>query len=220
MVNDQIEMVAKYFDISPKLHEKIAVFPGDEAFRRKVAMSFKDGQHLDLSSITTTLHVGAHADAPSHYAPTGTTIEKRNLNRYIGPCAVVRVSAGARERIGRKHIKGVIPQVGRILFATHSFNDPDKWHDDFNSFDPALIEELAATGVVLIGIDTPSVDPSDSKDLPSHKMIFKHDMSILEGLILKDVPVGEYFLSALPLPIAGGDASPVRAVLWPKDHVF
>lgn len=213
-------MSAKYFDISPKLHSGLAVFPGDEPFQRKVAMSFAGGDHLELSAISTTLHIGAHADAPSHYHKDGATIETRDLGVYIGPCSVVRVRAKPGERIGHHHLDKEIPFTPRILFATDSFNDPDTWNGAFNSFEPDLIHDLADQGVRLLGIDTPSVDPNDSKDLPAHRALFDRNLSVLEGLYLKTVPEGEYFLVALPLAIAGADASPVRAVLWPIDHGF
>lgn len=181
-------------------------------------MGFEKGDHLALSSISTTLHIGAHADAPSHYHPNGASIEQRDLERYIGPCTVLRVKAAPKERIGRKHLPAGFTPCPRVLFASDSFNDVRRWTDDFNSFEPELIHHLADRGVRLVGIDTPSVDPSASKALESHQAIFARDLSVLEGLWLKEVPAGEYFLVALPLAITGGDASPVRAVLWPKDH--
>ncbi|MCZ6834539.1 MAG: arylformamidase, partial [Planctomycetota bacterium] len=64
-----------------------------------------------------------------------------------------------------------------------------------------------------VGLDTPSVDLQNSKDLPSHARFLANDMAILEGLVLADVPAGLYELIALPLKLMGFDASPVRAVL-------
>jgi arylformamidase len=213
-------MVGQYYDISPKLESSLAVFPGDEPFSRTVAMSFNKGHHLDLSAVTTTLHIGAHADAPSHYNPKGVTIEQRNLALYIGPCTVIRVKAKACERIGLQHFAKRDQFSPRVLFATDSFNDVHKWNKDFNSFSPELLNHLADAQAKLVGIDTPSVDPHDSKELEAHQILASRDLAVLEGLYLRDVPEGEYFLVALPLAIAGGDASPVRAALWPKDHRF
>jgi len=85
--------------------------------------------------------------------------------------------------------------------------------EDFAALAPELVTWLHERGVCLVGIDTPSVDPFSSKELPAHKTFLKHDMAILEGLMLKDVPEGHYELIALPLRLAGFDASPVRAVL-------
>jgi arylformamidase len=100
-----------------------------------------------------------------------------------------------------------------VLIATNSFPDPERWNADFAGLEPALVDELAGAGVRLVGVDTPSVDLADSKDLPSHARCLAHGMAILEGLVLAGVPDGRYELIALPLRLEGFDASPVRAVL-------
>jgi len=173
-------MKASYIDISPRISPRTAVFPGDQPFERTIALDFKAGDHLRLSRITTTVHVGAHADAPNHYHPDGVGI--------LAP---------------------------RVLFKTGSFPDPDRWNGDFNSLSPELIDWLASRDVLLVGIDTPSVDPADSQGLESHHRIFEHDLAILEGIVLDAADEGLYELIALPLRIEGADASPVRAILLP-----
>lgn len=212
-------MAEKIFDITPQISEKLAVFPGDQSFKRNVIMAFAKGDHLDLSNVTTTVHLGAHADAPSHYHAQGKTIEQRPLGLYMGLAQVIRVSGlKAGERIEQHHISSPI-RAPRVLFYTGSFPDPQTWRSDFNSLSPDLLEALADQGVKLVGIDTPSVDPETSKDLEAHQILFKRDLAVLEGLVLEQVPEGLYTLLALPLPIVGGDASPVRAVLLPPiDH--
>ena len=89
----------------------------------------------------------------------------------------------------------------------------DSWSDRFSTFAPETIAWLAERGVRLVGIDAQSVDPADSKTLDSHQQLLQHDMRVLENLVLDEVPAGDYELIALPLRIAGADASPVRAVL-------
>ncbi len=101
----------------------------------------------------------------------------------------------------------------RVLLRTCSTSVLDRWNPDFTAIAPAAIDLLHEMGVRLIGIDTPSLDPADSKLLPSHQRVRVHRMAILEGIVLDEVPAGDYELIALPLKIAGGDASPVRAVL-------
>ena len=202
----------KLYDITPKIHPEIAVFPGDVTFSRQIAMSWAQGHHLELSSVTTTLHVGAHADSPSHYHRDGCDIAERPLERYLGACEVYAVSLPRGERIRPEHLPHP-PRAPRVLFYTGSMPDPDVFNLDFNSLSPELIEQLVGFGVQLVGIDTPSVDPPDSKLLESHQAIYRHDLAVLEGVVLEGVPPGLYTLIALPLPIVGGDASPVRAVL-------
>lgn len=198
-------------DITPKITKKLAVFPGDIPFSREISMDFP-ADHLALSSIRTTLHLGAHADASNHYHAQGKGIEARPLERYLGECQIISVTLPRGARILPKHIKEKIT-AKRILFCTKSFPNPNEWNNDFNSLSPELIESLADQGVFLVGIDTPSVDPADSKGLESHQALYRRDIAVLEGLVLDHVGPGSYTLVALPLPIVGADASPVRAVL-------
>lgn len=202
----------EYFDISPEISESTPVFPGDFPYRRTDSLSFKNGEHLALSHIQTTVHIGAHADAPNHYHPQGAGIDARSLDYYIGPCQVLSAGAPKGTRLQPEAIKAKIA-APRVLFKTGSFPDPKRWNDDFNSLSPELIDFLAKAGAILVGIDTPSIDPADSKKLESHQAVFKHDMAILEGLVLEHVPQGLYDLIAPPLRLKGADASPVRAVL-------
>jgi len=210
-------MKGAYFDISPEISGKTAVFPGDKVFSRQISMDFKSGQHLLLSDISTTVHIGAHADAPNHYHAEGQGIGDRDLFPYFGICQVVTAKAPRGARIEGLHLPAHFQiSTPRILVRTLSFPNPNQWNDDFNSFSPELIAHWADQGVQLIGIDTPSVDPSQDKTLKSHKMIFEKNLSILEGLDLEKVPDGEYQLIALPLKLKDLDASPVRAILLPK----
>ncbi|MGE4133827.1 MAG: cyclase family protein [Bdellovibrionales bacterium] len=206
------------YDISPVISPKLGVFPGDQPFSREVVMSFTKGDHLELSRMTSTVHLGAHADAPSHYHEEGVSIDQRPWQIYLGKAQVIRVTGlSPKARVEPKHIKTQI-EAPRVLIDTCSFPDPNKWNSNFNSFSPELLEFLAGRGVKLVGIDTPSVDPEDSKALESHQILFKRDLAVLEGLLLKEVPEGLYTLIALPLRIAGADASPVRALLLGVDY--
>jgi len=199
-------------DISPLIHEQTAIFPGDTPFSRQELLSYQNGDNLRLSSISTTVHIGAHTDAPSHYHRDGESMEQRSLNYYLGSCQVIEVDCPAGERIKPQHLKQEI-NLSRVLLKTGSFPNPDLWNNDFNSLSKELVEEIAKKKVKLIGIDTPSVDPANDKELICHNLIYQNDMAILEGIILDDADPGEYQLIALPLNIKGSDASPVRAVL-------
>ncbi|HEY6137198.1 MAG TPA: cyclase family protein [Thermoanaerobaculia bacterium] len=200
-------------DISPVLDAGVAVWPGDTPFARNVSLDIDAGAHLTLSDVRTTLHAGAHADAPSHYAAGGADIASRSLDYYIGQCIVVHVNVERGDRIRPMHIAGKAITAPRVLFRTGTFPDPRNWNDDFASLSPAVIDVLHQHGVILVGIDTPSVDPFESKALESHQALAEHDMANLEGLVLDGVAEGAYELIAAPLRIRGGDASPVRALL-------
>jgi arylformamidase len=170
------------------------------------------GSNLDLSTVETTLHLGAHADGPSHYALGRPGIGERSLGLYYGPCEVVQVDVGRCERVLPRHLPGPA-RAPRLLLRTGTFPDPDHWNTDFASLSPELVEHLADQGVVLVGLDTPSVDLYDDKVLLSHQALARRDMANLEGLVLDHVAPGLYTLIALPLRIPGADASPVRAAL-------
>ena len=203
----------KIIDISPTLSEETAVFPGDQVFSRDVAMDFSKGDHLALSSIRTTVHIGAHVDAPNHYHGEGEGIDQRDLGIYMGPCQVISVPTARGERIRQEDLGEKKIKAPRVLFHTGSFPNPNRWNDDFCSLCPNLVDFLATSGVILVGIDTPSIDPASSKKLEAHQKVYSNNMAILEGVVLNHVKEGLYKLIALPLKIDGGDASPVRAVL-------
>lgn len=197
------------YDITPPITPRLAVWPGDTPPSREVLCDIARGDTVTLSTLRATVHLGAHADGPNHYSQDAADIGSRDLELYLGRCQVVRVDAKRNERVRLD----VDVTAERFLLATDTFPDPENFSTHFAAYDPAFIETLHDRGVRLIGIDTPSIDLFDSKDLPSHKMVLKHDMAILEGLLLKDVPEGIYELIALPLKLVGFDASPVRAIL-------
>ena len=204
--------MSKIIDISPLISPRTAVWTGDTPFSQKFLCRFDTGANLDLSTITTTVHIGAHTDAPSHYRAGGETMEARDLNYYYGLCQVITVLVEQGARVYPKDLPTEI-QAPRLLFRTMSFQDPEVFTTDFCSLSPELVAYAHERGVLLIGIDTPSVDPYSSKDLEAHTAIAYCGMAILEGVVLKDVDDGIYTLAAFPLKIEGADASPVRAVL-------
>lgn len=211
--------MSDWIDITPPITDRLGVFPGDTPFRRNIAMDFKKGQHLLLSSIETTLHLGAHADSSGHYHAKGEGIEARPVSVYIGKTQVIQVKASGG-RIAPAEFSDTPILAPRVLFRTESFPDPNHWSSDFRSFSPESLGYLADLGVILVGIDTPSVDPEDSKGLESHQILFHRNMAVLEGLVLSHVNPGLYTLVAPPLPIVGADASPVRALLHPNPNLF
>jgi arylformamidase len=200
------------YDLTPPVSERLKVWPGDTPPAREVLCDLRRGDNLTLSTLHATVHLGAHADAPSHYGAQAPAIHERSLDYYLGPCQVLRVPVARRSCITPNLLKAPV-SAERVLIATDTFPDPERFTEDFAALSPELVEALHGRGVKLIGIDTPSVDLFDSKDLPAHRMFLKHDMAILEGLVLRDVPEGRYELIALPLKLEGFDASPVRAVL-------
>lgn len=199
-------------DISPPLSATTAVWPGDAPLCREVLLDIARGDNITLSTLHATVHLGAHADGPNHYGKGAPGIDARPLDDFLGPCQLIRVAAAPGSRVRLEDLHAAITDE-RVLLCTGTYPDPDHFREDFAALEPALVDRLHDRGVRLIGIDTPSVDLFDSKDLPAHGRFLVHDMAILEGLVLAGVPEGRYELIALPLRLVGFDASPVRAVL-------
>ncbi len=200
------------YDISPPLSPATAVWPGSLPLERQMEKSLADGDGYDLSTLVSTVHIGAHADAPGHFGPGRAGIGAVDPNHYLGPCRVIHADVGRRGLIRPDALPSSI-DAPRLLFRTDTFPDADHFTEDFASFTPELVDAAADAGVVLMGIDTPSVDPFDSTDVPTHHRMLERDVLGLEGLDLAAVPEGGYTLVALPLRLVGFDASPVRAVL-------
>jgi len=172
-----------------------------------------EGSPVNVGAFETTVHAGAHADAPLHYQAGGTSAGEVGLEAYVGPCTLVD-ARDCGSAISREFVQDALPAPPeRILFRTYERFPRDAWRSDFTAMDAAAIVWLAARGVRLIGVDSPSLDPQDSKTMDAHLAVLAADMRVLEGLVLDDVPPGDYELIALPLKLAGLDASPVRAVL-------
>ena len=199
-------------DITPPVSPALAVWPGDTPPTREVLMDMRNGDNLTLSTLRATVHLGAHADAHNHYGREAASIDDRPLEPYLGRAQVIRVDVPRGTRIPEDALPEKL-DAERLLFATGSYPDPNRFNRDFVALEPALVDALHARGVKLVGVDTPSVDLFDSKELPAHNAFLRNDMAILEGLVLDGVPEGLYELIALPLKLVGFDASPVRAVL-------
>lgn len=203
-------------DISPAITPDLAVFPGDTPPSREVLLDMARGDPLTLSTLRATAHLGAHADGANHYGLDAPSIDAMPLAHYIGPCRVVAVDAARGSCVTPDQLADALDgpiAEPRVLIRTGTQPDKRVFNPDFAALSPELIALLDEQGVITVGIDTPSVDRSDSKDLPAHHAVLCAQMAIIEGLVLDDVPPGRYELIALPLRLVGFDASPVRAVL-------
>ena len=204
----------RLWDISPPVYEGAPVFPGDTPYRQQWAARIGPDCPVNVSELTLSPHVGAHADAPLHYAPDGASIGHTDLTPFLGRCRVIHAIA-CGPLIEWQHIAHAIDASlpPRVLVRTYQRAPIERWDPLLSAYAPNTVERLAALGVRLIGIDTASIDPADSKALPSHQTIRRHDMRVLENLVLDAVDEGDYELIALPLKLTTADASPVRAVL-------
>lgn len=202
----------KVWDISPPISPATPAFPGDTVYSQRWNAQIGPGCPVNVSAVTMSPHLGAHADAPLHYGAGATAIGDVDLEPFLGVCRVIHaIDRGPLiRRADLEHAVAGLPP--RVLVRTRA-KAPTQWSDDFSAFAPDTIAWLAGLGVRLVGIDSQSVDPATSKTLDSHQQLLIHDMRVLENLVLDGIEAGDYELIALPLKLVDADASPVRAVL-------
>lgn len=201
-------------DISRALTPGHPNWPGDADFTVDPGMRIDAGDSVNTGILRTSTHTGTHVDAPWHYDDAGARLHELPLDVYVGPCQVLTVyGTDAVDAAALRNLPATLPP--RLLLNT---GQPAHWATfptDFRALTPAFIREAARRGVRLIGTDSPSVDPLDSKTLDAHHACRETRTLILEGLNLHGVPDGHYELTCLPLPLHGADGAPARAILRP-----
>ncbi len=206
----------KIYDITRLITPQLAVWPGDTPFSLKQAAKISEGSSVNLGAVTLSLHTGTHADAPYHYSETGETVEALRPDIYIGGAQVVDVTGNpiiTVEILERTAGMRGIGQTERLLLKTEGWNDTTVFPEQIPVLSLEVPDFLNERGILLLGVDVPSVDQIDSKTLPVHQALGENGIHILESLDLREVEPGFYDLIALPLKIEGADGSPVRAIL-------
>lgn len=205
----------RIWDISPAVDERAEVFPGDTPYSQQLHFSLSADCPVNVNRITLSPHTGAHADAPLHYAAGAAAIGELDLAPYLGPCRVIHC-LDCGPLVLPHHIAHALDALpARVLLRT-ARSASQSWAS-FTALAHETIALLATKSIapplLLVGIDTPSIDPASSQGLPSHHQLLAHRLRVLENLVLDDVPEGDYELIALPLKLTRADASPVRAIL-------
>ncbi len=200
-------------DISQPLRSGIPPWPGDTEFSfEPTARLGEDGSVVNVGKFVASCHTGTHIDAPFHFDDEGKKVHDLELEIYVGIARVIEVSGA--ESIGEEELaEHSLEGVSRLLVKTGAWTGRDVFPERVVHFRPDAAPYLASRGVRLLGTEMPSVDPIESKDLPSHHALNEHGVHILEGVVLDGVEPGDYELVALPLPLLNADGCPVRAVL-------
>ncbi|MCF6138868.1 arylformamidase [Pseudalkalibacillus berkeleyi] len=202
----------KIWDISQPLKDGVPTWPGDTPFTFKLNWTKEETGSVNVGNLSLSTHTGTHVDAPYHFDDDGKRMLDLQPELYVGDALVVHLEN--RESITPDDLKGYdLSNVERLLIKTSSWKDRSQFPESITYLSPELAPFLKENGIRLIGVDVPSVDQLDSKDLASHHSLLNHDIHILESVILDEVEEGVYELIALPLPLADSDASPVRAIL-------
>ena len=214
--------MSEIIDISQRISSEIAVWPGDTRFDSFWVMRMANNDSVNVGSVTMSLHTGSHADAPYHFDDTGASIAECDLSAYIGPALLVDLTDGMGVENGfaitEKLLRPLLSEkIERLLVKTGTGN-MTTFPEKFAHFSANAARLLADSEIRLVGIDTPSVDFVDSKELEAHLIFGKANICILENLALEHVSAAKYELIALPLKLAGMDASPIRAILRTIDR--
>lgn len=207
----------KIFDISLTISPSLPTWPGDPGLVLEQFESIDKGAHANVTSISTSLHLGTHVDAPHHFLNNHRTVESLPLEVLCGPCYVVQLPDGidaiTAEVLDRTEITS---DMKRVLFGTSNSHywvkGESKFHEDFVAITEDGAEWLVGRGVQLVGVDYLSVAPyGDSEG--THRALLNAGVVIVEGLNLSNVVRGFYDLYCLPLKVAGADGAPARAIL-------
>jgi arylformamidase len=199
------------YDITLPITTNLANWTGDVPYSRTIQMEIANGDSVNLSSMEMSLHTGTHADAPFHYANDGQTLDQIDPSIYMGLAVVVDVFG--YETIPLQALTPHLTKAPRLLLRTNAWQDHTRFPESIPVLAPEVPAVLGEKGIVLLGLDVPSVDALDSKTLPNHRALGRAGVHILESLDLRQVPEGLFELFALPLRLVGADGSPVRAVL-------
>ena len=208
----------KIFDISRPLFNGLAPWPGDTAFDFALKWKMAEGATVNVGAMTMGVHNGSHADAPFHFDEGAAAIDRMPLETYFGKAVVVdltsRFQEGEMREITIADIGAAAESASRILLKTGVWKDPKIFPAQIPVIAPDVPKWLQDRKVKLLGLDVPSVDPIEAKVLVNHHALAAANIAIVESLDLSEVEAGTYHFSALPLRITGGDAAPVRAILW------
>jgi arylformamidase len=196
-------------DISRPLSNSTAHWPGDTPFDFILPMRRESGNGINVGAFNASTHFGTHLDAPFHFTDSTETIDQLDLGVCYGEALVVDVCG--QSLIGPESLPDALPK--RVLLRTDSWLSSGEFPISIPTLSLAAVRKLEAQTVTLVGVDVPSVDELESKDLPIHHALYQAGITILESLFLANVTPGIYLLAAFPLLLRGGDAAPTRAVL-------
>jgi arylformamidase len=200
-------------DASVTIRPRMPIYPGDPGVRIELAKSIARGDPANVTHLDLGAHTGTHVDAPRHFIPEGKAAGELPLDPLVGRCVVVDVGTACGQ-LDRATIESIELPHGseRILLKT---TNSELWEQD--TFNPEFVRlnadgarALVDHSVRLVGIDYLSVGDPDA-----HRLLLGAGIGVIEGLDLRGVDPGGYFLACLPLKIADSDGAPARALLWP-----
>ena len=207
----------KIYDVTVAVSEGVPIYEGDPRVEIESVRSIAGGDKANVSHLCLGAHTGTHVDAPNHFIDGTRRVEDLEIEKLVGPCRVIEIE-GSVMSIEPSHL-GDLNGIERVLFKTRNsafWNEPEKgFRTDFTSISPEAARALADSGMKLVGIDYLSVEKFGSNDFATHITLLEHEIVIVEGLDLREVPAGDYEITCLPLKYVGGtgDGAPARTIL-------
>ena len=204
-------------DISLTITNGMVVWPGDPQVKRERVSKIEEGAHANVSRLEMSVHTGTHLDAPYHFVHGAKTIESLPLDVLIGPVQVIQIADDV-DLITADVISnaGIAAGTTRILFKTRNsaywLKPVQTFEKDFVAVSEDGAQVLVGMGIRLVGIDYLSIAPFND-GVPTHQVLLKNEIVVLEGVDLNGVPAGFYSLICLPPKLGGSDGSPARALL-------
>lgn len=193
----------KVYDISQEVFG-CNVYPGDPSPERKVMMSIKNGEVVNLTALSMCAHNGTHVDAPFHFYDDGRTIDEVELDRFVGYAYVA------------EHKGDITAEDARRILNSAKNCDTRSSQRILVKGDAVMTEEgakvFAEAGIKLFGNESQTVGPLDAP-MAVHLIMLGAEIVLLEGIVLDDIPEGAYILNAAPLNLGGADGAPCRATL-------
>ena len=205
------------YDISLTISPSMPVWPGDSPVELAQIRSMDRGDHANVTKLSLSAHTGTHVDAPHHFLNDHRTVDALPLEVLTGPCYVTQLPDDVDE-ISAEVLERMSFGAGttRLLFGTSKSRFWAKGENEFQKDFVAVSEDgaewLVAHGIQLVGVDYLSVAPF-GESTPTHTILLKAGVVIVEGLNLSQVPRGFYELYCLPLKLSGADGAPARAIL-------
>ena len=202
------------FDISIGIDENLPLWPGDPELRLQWAANIEQGDLVNLTELSMSIHTGTHIDAPLHFLPNGKPIDSLSLNVFVGEAQVVAIPQDVN-LITVDILQDVCEiNAARILFKTKNSQlwGTSKFQQDYVALEASAAQWLVDQGVQLVGIDYLSIAPFKNP-APTHEILLRNNIAIVESLDLRSVEPGLYTLICLPLKLVGREAAPARAIL-------
>jgi arylformamidase len=207
----------KYYDISLTITSDMVTWPSDPGVILERVKKIEEGAHSNVSKIDMGVHTGTHMDAPIHFVPGATSIERLPLDVLIGEAQVIQLNDSV-DIIDADIIQkaGMIEGMERVLFKTRNSGywarDEKIFYEDFVAISEDGAQYLVDQKVKLVGVDYLSVGPYKNTG-PTHVILLKAGIIAVEGLNLHEIDAGLYTLYCLPIKLGGSDGAPVRAIL-------